>query len=127
MEALRRNKDTIYGVFRIIAGLMFACHGGQKVLGLFGGAPPEAPAFVVWVAGGIELVGGLLIAMGLFTTMAAFISSGLMAAAYFMAHQPNAPLPIQNQGELAVLYCWLFLYIAARGAGPLSIEGNSAG
>jgi putative oxidoreductase len=127
MEALRRNTDTIYALLRIIAGLMFASHGGQKVLGLFGGAPPEAPAFVVWVAGTIELVGGLLIAIGLFTTMAAFISSGLMAFAYFMAHQGRGLLPIQNQGELSVLYCWLFLFIAARGAGPLSVEGNRAG
>ncbi len=127
MQALSRNTDTIYGALRMIAGLMFACHGGQKVLGLFGGAPPEAPAFIIWTAGTIELVGGLLIGIGLFTTMAAFLSSGLMAFAYFMGHQSKGLLPIQNGGELAVLYCWLFLYIAARGAGPLSIEGNRGG
>jgi putative oxidoreductase len=127
MQALSRNRDTIYGVLRIIAGLMFACHGGQKVLGMFGGPPPEAPALIIWIAGTIELVGGLLIAIGLLTTWAAFLASGLMAFAYFLGHQSKGLLPIQNGGELAVLYCWLFLYIAARGAGPLSIEGNRAG
>jgi putative oxidoreductase len=109
---------------RIIVGLLFACHGGQKVLGLFGGAPPEAPAFVVWVAGTIELVGGLLVAIGLLTVPAAFVSSGLMAFAYFMAHQPQGLLPIQNHGELAVIYCWIFLYIAAKGSGPLSVDAG---
>jgi putative oxidoreductase len=85
--------------------------------------PPEAPAFVVWVAGTIELVGGALVMVGLFTRQAAFVCSGLMAFAYWMAHGMNALLPIANQGELAVLYCFVFLYISARGTGTWSIEG----
>jgi len=124
MQMLARYADRIYAVMRIIVGLLFACHGGQKVLGLFGGAPPEAPAFVIWVAGTIELVGGLLVAIGLLTVPAAFLSSGLMAFAYFMAHQPQGLLPIQNHGELAVIYCWIFLYIAAKGSGPLSVDAG---
>jgi putative oxidoreductase len=115
--------DTLYAALRIIAGLMFACHGGQKILGLFGGPGGEMPAVLLWTAGLIELVGGLLIAAGLFTSWAAFLASGLMAAAYFMAHQPRGLLPIQNHGELSVLYCWLFLYIAARGGGRFSVDG----
>jgi len=122
MQILAPYKDHIYAVTRILAGFMFAGHGAQKVLGMFGGTPPDAPAFVIWVAGPIELVGGLLIATGLFTGPAAFVSSGLMACAYFMAHQPQGLLPIQNHGELAVLYCWLFLFIAAKGSGPLSVD-----
>jgi putative oxidoreductase len=124
MQMLARYADQIYAVMRIIVGLLFACHGGQKVLGLFGGVPPEAPAFVVWVAGTIELVGGLLIAIGLLTVPAAFVSSGLMAFAYFMGHQPKGAIPIQNGGELAVIYCWIFLYIAAKGSGPLSVDAG---
>ena len=76
---LGRHSDTIYALLRIVAGFLFACHGAQKIFGLFGGAPPEAPAFVVWAAGSIELVGGLLIMIGLLTSWAAFLSSGTMA------------------------------------------------
>jgi putative oxidoreductase len=76
-----------------------------------------------WFAGVIELVGGILIAIGLLAGLAAFIASGEMAAAYFLAHAPRGTWPIQNQGELAVLYCFAFLYIAARGAGMFSIDG----
>lgn len=124
MTGLARFEGTIYALLRIIAGLMFFAHGLQKIFGWFGGVPPEAPAFVVWVAGTVELVGGFLVAIGLFTRWAAFVSSGLMAAAYFMAHQSKGPLPITNQGELAVLYCWLFLYVAARGPGRWSVDGE---
>ncbi len=124
MTGLARFEGTVYALLRIIVGLLFFCHGLQKLGGVFGGTPPEAPAFVVWVAGSIELVGGFLVAIGLFTRWAAFVSSGLMAFAYFMAHQPRGALPITNQGELAVVYCWLFLYIAARGAGRWSVDGE---
>ena len=110
----------LYAVLRIVAGFLFACHGAQKLFGMFGGidqkggTPPLMSMF--GLAGVIELVGGLLIAVGLFTGYAAFIASGEMAGAYFMAHFPRAFWPIQNGGELAVLYCFLFLYIASRGA-----------
>jgi len=119
---LGRYSDPIYAAMRVVVGFLFACHGAQKILGLFGGAPPEAPPFVVWGAGTIELVGGLLVAIGLFTSWAAFVCSGTMAAAYFLAHQKHGLLPIQNQGELAALYAFVFLYIAARGSGRYAVQ-----
>jgi putative oxidoreductase len=97
---------------------------------MFGGAPEGAPAFIVWGAGGIELVTGALIAIGLFTAPAAFLASGTMAVAYFIGHVvPNGGnlLPIVNKGELAVVYCWLFLYMAAKGAGIWSVDGARSG
>lgn len=112
----------ILGVLRILAGIMFACHGAQKVFGLFGGMPPNAPPLIVWTAGPIELIGGILIAIGLFTRPVAFVCSGLMAAAYFIGHAKNGFLPKMNGGEPAVLYCWLFLYISAQGPGAWSLD-----
>ncbi len=121
MRFLEPYAGAIYALFRIVAGLMFACHGAQKLFGAFGGqAMTDQPLMLV--AGIIEFVGGLMIALGFFTSIAAFLASGTMAAAYFMAHQPQGALPIQNQGELAVLYCFAFLYIAARGSGPWSVD-----
>jgi putative oxidoreductase len=112
-----------YAVFRIIFGLLFMSHGLQKVLGLFGGVPDEVPPLVAYGAGGIELVVGALIAIGLATRWAAFIASGEMAVAYWLAHGMHAFHPIVNKGELAVLYCFAFLFIAARGAGMWSVDG----
>ena len=112
----------ILGILRILAGTMFACHGAQKVLGAFGGMPPGAPQWIVWTAGPIELVGGTLIALGLLTRPVAFVASGLMAVAYFHGHARMGFLPKVNQGELAVLYCWLFLYIAAAGPGAFALD-----
>ena len=112
----------ILGILRILAGTMFACHGAQKVLGAFGGMPPGAPRWIVWTAGPIELVGGTLIALGLLTRPVAFVASGLMAAAYFHGHARMGFFPKVNQGELAVLYCWLFLYIAAAGPGAFALD-----
>lgn len=113
----------ILGITRILAGLMFACHGAQKVLGWFGGIPAgAAPAWIVWIAGPLELIGGILIALGLFTRTIAFLCSGLMAVAYFYGHARNGFLPKVNGGELAVLYCWLFLYIAAHGPGAWAVD-----
>jgi putative oxidoreductase len=110
----------LYVLLRLIAGLLFACHGAQKLFGLFGGvgASPGAtvPLFsLLGAAGLIEFVGGLLIACGVLTSYAAFVASGEMAFAYFMRHFPGGFWPIQNGGELAVLYCFVFLYIAANG------------
>jgi len=113
-----------FALFRIIAGLLFLSHGLQKIFGLFGGAPAEAPPFVIWVAGSIELVGGTLIAVGFMTRWAAFVCSGLMASAYWMAHGTKAFHPIMNGGEMALLYCFAFLFIAAHGAGIWSIDGD---
>ncbi len=123
MPFLAPFADRIYAATRIIFGFLFAMHGLQKIFGLFGGSPDGTPPFIQYGAGGIELAGGALVAVGLFTSPAAFLCSGTMAAAYFMAHQANGALPIQNGGELAVLYCWGFLLIAAKGAGIWSIDG----
>jgi len=111
---------TIYGVMRIVVGFLFLCHGAQKVFGVLGGEKVELVS-MIGLAGVIELVGGALIMVGLFASAAAFLCSGLMAFAYFMAHAGEGLLPINNGGELAVVYCFLFLYIAARGAGKLSL------
>jgi putative oxidoreductase len=121
----------LYALLRIIAGLLFACHGAQKlfgVLGGFGGQPgATAPLFsLMGLAGIVEFAGGLCIAFGFLTRSVAFIASGEMAVAYFMSHAPRNPWPIQNQGELAVLYCFLFLYIAAEGAGRWSVKALRA-
>jgi putative oxidoreductase len=128
---LGRYSEPAYAALRIVTGFLFACHGAQKILGLLGGideAGGTAAFGLIWVAGAIELVGGLLVMLGLFTGTAAFICSGQMAVAYFMAHQPQALFPIQNKGELAVLYCWSFLFIATRGSGIWSIDrARSAG
>ena len=110
-----------YALLRIIAGLLFACHGAQKLFGILGGhRVPLMSQF--GAAGVIEFAGGLLIALGFLTSFAAFIAACEMAVAYFQAHAPRGPFPIQNQGELAVLYCFLFLYIATRGAGVWGID-----
>src|SRR4051812_24105287 len=118
---LGRFSPQIYALFRIVAGLLFACHGAQKLFGLFGGHQ-VALASQLGLAGTIELGGGLLIAIGFLTSVAAFLASGQMAVAYFQAHAPRGPLPILNGGELAVLYCFAFLYIASRGTVKWGIE-----
>lgn len=120
---LAPHAQQILAVTRILFGVMLACHGAQKLLGAFGGAPPGAPPPIIWGAGLVELVGGSLIALGLFTRPAAFLVSGLMAVAYFMVHAPQGFWPIQNKGELAIIYCWLALYFAAHGPGAWSMDG----
>ena len=119
---LGKYSDYLYAILRIVAGLLFAMHGTQKLFGWPGNRPTVEIASLVGVAGVIELVCGLMIALGLLTSYAAFIASGEMAVAYFKQHAPQAPWPILNQGELAVLYCFLFLYIASRGSGRLSVD-----
>jgi putative oxidoreductase len=126
MRWLQRFEPPIYTLFRVVAGLLFACHGAQKVFGMFGGTGGHSLPPLIMAGGWIELVGGILIALGLFGAIVAFISSGEMAVAYFMAHAPQGPVPIVNKGELAVLYCFVFLYIAARGSGPYSIDAQLA-
>jgi putative oxidoreductase len=119
---LGKYSPYFYAVLRIVAGLMFAMHGSQKLLHWPAAKNAMSLDAMMTVAGVIELVGGLMIALGLFASIAAFIAAGEMAVAYFMVHAPNAPLPIQNGGELAVLYCFLFLYIAAQGSGAWSVD-----
>jgi putative oxidoreductase len=119
---LARLSGPIYGAFRVVCGLLFALHGAQKLLGAFGGKVAPIGS-MMWMAGVIELVGGILIAIGLLAGLAAFIASGEMAVAYFTAHMPRSIRPILNGGELAAVYCFAFLYIASRGSGPYSIDG----
>src|SRR5689334_15924921 len=105
-----------YALLRIVAGLMFALHGAQK---LFGWPIPGPPGLtpLLKAAAIIELIGGLMIALGLLSSFAAFICSGEMAVAYFMMHAPHGPWPLGNGGEPAVLYCFIFLSIASHGSG----------
>ncbi len=117
----------LYALLRIVAGLLFAMHGTQKLFGWPGDGSTVELASMMGLAGIIELVGGLMIAFGFLTSWAAFIASGEMAVAYFMAHAPQGGWPIENQGELAVLYAFLFLYMAARGSGIWSIDGARHG
>ena len=119
---LSRYSGTIYAVMRFMLGAAFACHGAGKLFGAFGSQPATDKPLMV-VAGVIELVGGLLIAVGLQAGTAAFLASGLMAAAYFMAHASKGGFwPIVNKGELAMVYCFVFLYVASRGSGALSVD-----
>ena len=123
MESFLGKYSTyFYALLRIISGLMFAMHGSQKLFGIPGHKPPMD--LLLKVGGVIELVGGLLVALGLLTGYAAFIASGMMAVAFFKEHfpRPEGILPILNRGELAVLYCFLFLYIASVGSGTWSLD-----
>lgn len=120
-RVLGRFSPQLYALMRIAIGLLFACHGAQKLFGVLGGHRVVL-ASQFGVAGIIEFFGGLLIAVGLFTGTAAFIASGEMSYAYFTQHLPRHGAPIQNGGELAVLYCFVFLFIASRGVGLWGID-----
>lgn len=127
---LGRYATYIYATLRIVTGFLFLWHGSQKLLGFPPSASPSPDGLspLMAAAGGIELIGGILIMIGLFTSLAAFISSGTMAVAYFMSHfSMQAFLPLQNRGELAVVYCFVMLYIASRGAGVWSVESMFKG
>ena len=119
---MNRFSAQTYSSMRIVVGLLFLCHGAQKLFGFPVPIPAGAPAFIVYVAGSIEFFGGLLIAVGLFTNWAAFLCAGEMAAAYWIGHGTKAFFPLVNQGELAVLYCFVFLYISANGPGIWSVD-----
>jgi putative oxidoreductase len=113
----------LLSVLRIVAGFLFMAHGTQKWLSF--PVPPAKPTVLMSLsgtAGVFELVGGALLFLGLFTRPVAFVLSGLMACAYFIAHAPNDFWPIVNRGELAALYCFVFLYLAAAGGGPWSLD-----
>jgi putative oxidoreductase len=106
---------------RIVFGLLFLFHGLQKLFGMYGGRQASLMS-LSGIAGVIELFGGLLIALGVWTAPVAFLCSGQMAVAYFLRHQPRGFWPIQNGGELAALYCFAFLFISLRGSGRLSLD-----
>lgn len=124
-DRLTARAPTMLSVLRIVAALIFLEHGAQKFLGF----PPGEFAGAAWsfdspghFAGIVELVGGLLLLLGLFTRSAAFIASGTMAVAYWMAHAPQDFFPVNNQGDAAILYCFIFLYLVFAGPGPLSLD-----
>lgn len=127
MDSLKRFSDPVYCITRLIVGLMFACHGGQKIFHFPPGGYPATNAWGWW-GGGIELACGLLVAFGLFTRLAAFFASGEMAVAYFIFSFSRAPtvlerfLPMVNGGESAVLYCWFFFFFVFYGPGRWSID-----
>ena|SRR5271165_6652302 len=115
---------ALQSVLRIVAGLLFLEHGSGKLLGFPAGLPfiDKMPSGLLYFTGTVELVGGLLIVLGLFTRPVAFVLSGFMAVAYFMAHFPMSFFPAINFGEPAVLFCFVFLYFAAAGPGPWSLN-----
>jgi len=121
----------VFLVLRVVAGFLFACHGAQKLLGAFGGMGGHGATAHFgtepWLAGVLELIGGTLIMVGLLTRPVALILCGEMAIAYFQVHARRGPLPIQNGGDAAVLFCFLFLYLAGVGAGPFSVDGMRRG
>ena len=121
MKFLSGLEPVAFAAFRIVVGFLFMCHGAQKLFGAFGGHVVYHNPLML-AAGIIEFGGGILVLLGLLTRFAAFIASGEMAVAYFMQHQPRGFLPIQNQGETAVLYCFAFLFIACHGAGKFAAE-----
>ena len=113
MTFLNRFSDTLYSLMRLIAGFLFACHGAQKLFGVLG-SPAMRHIPLMLAAGIIEVFGALLIALGVFTAIAAFIASGEMATGYFMGHAPHGFWPIRNHGELAVLFCVVSFHCFAR-------------
>ena len=119
---MERFGGQTYALLRIVTGLLFVWHGMQKIFGFPTPPPPEIPALVIYLGGGIELVGGLFVMLGFMTRWTAFLCSGLMAAAYWMAHGTNHILPLLNGGELAALYCFVFLFISAHGSGRWSLD-----
>jgi putative oxidoreductase len=126
LPVLRQGAGVLSAV-RIIVSFLFACHGAKILFGILGGVDQHgatAPigSWPIWWAGVIELLGGALVLIGLFTRPAALLCSGAMAFAYFTVHQPQALLPLQNHGELATLYCWIFLLIATLGPGWFALD-----
>ena len=121
MNSLNRFADPFYCIMRLVVGLMFACHGLDKIFGTFSPKAEALPPLMV-VGGWVEIVCGILVAFGLLTRLAAFVASGEMAVAFFMMHAPQGLLPYLNKGELAVVYCFVFFYIFLRGSGGWSID-----
>jgi putative oxidoreductase len=111
-----------YALMRIVTGFLFLWHGTQKLFSVPAPTPMEIPDFVRYIAGPIELVGGFLVMIGLFAGWAAFLCSGLMAFAYWLAHGSQGLFPLLNGGELAALYCFVFLFMSTHGSGIWSVD-----
>ena len=117
----------IYSITRIVIGFLFSLHGIEKIFGVMSRDEPAELFSLIGAAGVIELAAGGLIFVGLYTPWAAFVASGQMAFAYFIAHQPRGGWPLENDGERSVLYCFIFLYFAAHGSGLISLDRTIAG
>ncbi len=123
-SSVARYAPYILSIVRIVAALLFFEHGLSRLFGFPSPLPTPALFSLYWFAGAIELAGGALLALGLFTRVAAFIMSGEMAFAYFLSHAPHGFFPILNRGDGAILYCFIFFYIAFAGAGPWSLDAR---
>ena len=122
---MNRAAQFTYVLLRVVAGLLFLQSGGVKLFGWFGGMPDGVTAPVmsqIWIGAVLEVFGGLAIMLGLVTRLVAFVLSGEMAVAYFQFHQPGGTWPVENNGVPAVLFCFIFLYIAAQGGGDWSLD-----
>jgi len=119
-----RWAPQMLSVLRIVSALIFMAHGTQKILGFPASSMNPATFSLPWIAGILELVGGALLLVGLFSRPVAFLLSGEMAVAYFIAHAPKSPFPALNGGDAAILFCFVFLYVAAAGPGPWSLDAR---
>lgn len=126
MKQLEKFSSHAYALMRIVTGFLFAFHGAQKIMGILSEHPQPVFGSQMWFGGMIELIGGLAVLIGFQTRLAAFLCSGTMAVAYFQFHWKfqlgSQIFPAINQGELAVLYCFIFLFIACKGAGQWSLD-----
>ncbi len=118
---MKKYEDQTYALMRITTGFLFLCHGVMKFTNM---GEAARPFHIQWIAGPVELIGGALVMLGLFTSPAAFLCSGMAAAAYWIGHFPRGSLPIMNSGDAAVLYTFAFLYISAKGTGIWGIGKN---
>ncbi|WP_255950486.1 DoxX family protein [Streptomyces odontomachi] len=126
MNQLDKYQSHVLGIFRVVVGLLFACHGASSLFGVLvtphGGGSPSFGEWPSWWAAAIQFVGGILVLLGIGTRAAAMICSGSMAYAYFTKHQPHALFPIQNNGEPAAMFCWAFLLIMFFGPGSWALS-----
>jgi putative oxidoreductase len=124
MKFLSSHEGRAFLLLRLVFGFLFACHGAAKLFGVLGGPKVHPGMDMLFIGGVIEFVAGVLIFLGFFTRPAAFIAAGEMAVAYFTVHAKASFFPLVNHGELAVIYCFVALFIATRGAGRLGIDRN---
>ncbi|MBU2958366.1 DoxX family protein [Paracoccus sp. 1_MG-2023] len=121
-SSLTAHAPRMLGVLRIVSATIFFAHGTQKILGFPASDTAPAVLSLPWIAGLMELVGGAMLILGFMTRPVAFLLSGLMAVAYWMAHAPRSPFPVLNGGDAAILYCFVFLYLVFAGPGAFSLD-----